>query len=147
MTDWPLLVPSTHYNGSSTAPIYQLLNGYKGYGKKTAVPLTGMGTLSGQNDTMNVVPTVLLSGSISPSTGYTLSNKFLWVTLGTNANISLLTDATNALNFNYNTPNISGATVLLRAAVSKATGEQVLAYKAGLMPNASGVALAVPAAP
>lgn len=120
---------------------------YKGYGTKTGVALSNGGAFPGQNVALTNVAEANLSGSVSVPTGYTLSGKVLSASFSPNANVQVLTDSTATNNFSYVTPNIGGATMLLAATATKPAVAQVISYKAGLAPNATGVSLNIPAAP
>ena len=129
------------YNTSTSLP-----TGYNGYGARSGIALLDATTNPNGNDTMSAVSTATLAGNVTVASGYTLAQKSLSVIFANNAAISLFTDASAAAAFSYTTPSITGATMYLTAIATKAPNVSY-AFKVGLAPGASGVAVTLPPSP
>lgn len=129
-----------NYDGSGIPSSYQ------GFGMRSGITLLDATTNPNGNDTMSAVSSATLSGTVTVASGYTLAQKSLSVVFANKGSISLLSDNSAAAVFSYTAPSITGASMYLTAVSTKSTGTSV-AFKLGLAPNATGVALSVPAAP
>jgi len=129
------------YNTTTNLP-----TSYDGFGSRSGVSLLDATTNPNGNDTMSVVSSATFSGNVTVASGYTLNSKSLSVMFANNGIISLFSDPTPSSSFSYLTPDAPGATMFLSASASKPSG-QSSAFRVGLSPSATGVALSVPAAP
>ncbi len=140
-TTGTLSVLQWSYNTTTSLP-----TSYEGYGSRSGITLLDATDNPNGNDTMSAVSSATFSGSVTVASGYTLTVKSLSVIFANNGGLILFSDATAGGTLSYETPNIAGATMILRAIASKPTG-LASAYKVGLSPSAAGVTLDVPAAP
>ena len=120
---------------------------YVGYGVRSGVSLLDATTNPNGNDTMSVVSSTTMSGTVTVPAGYTVSYKSVTLVLGATTGLSLLTDSNPAASFTYATPSISGATFRVSVAAVKAASAQVVTSKGNVAANATGVAITAPTGP
>jgi hypothetical protein len=120
---------------------------YVGYGVRSGVPLLDATPNPNGNDTMSVVGTTSMTGSVTAPAGYTISAKTVGMVLGNTAGLTLLSDNNPATSFTYAMPNISGATFRIGVVATKASTGSTIIWKANVAGNATGVSVTVPAAP
>ena len=119
---------------------------YDGFGARSGISLLDATANPNGNDTLSVVSSSTISGTVTPAAGYTLAAKSLSVAFANNASIPLATDNTAAGSFSFLTPSLNGATIMIAGSATK-SGNSSSAHKVGLSASATGVALSVPAAP
>jgi hypothetical protein len=119
---------------------------YKGYGVKTGIAVNDGSSLTNQFDTLQAVGTGQLTATVSLPAGYAFSQKSLFLRFSPTTLLPLLSENTTATSLTYNTPTVTGASLLLGIRAQGA-GAIAYAYKVGLSPGATGVAVSVPAAP
>jgi hypothetical protein len=117
------------------------------FGKRSNVSLLDGTTNPNQNDTLGTAQTGQITGTITLASGYTFNGRYLFAVFESKGGIPVLYDNSTVPNFTYNTPNVSGASMSLQVAATKATGGTVESYTSGLAVNATNVAVTVPAAP
>jgi hypothetical protein len=120
--------------------------GFKGFGTRTGIAVNDGGTLNNQFDTLQAVATNQFTATITLPAGYILSTKSLSVRLAGTGLISLFNDATTNAALSYFTPGISGASLFLGVIALKA-GTEAVYFKTGIATGATGVAVALVAAP
>ncbi len=148
---------STWYGPTTTTgTIYGLMwdydaNGmpttYDKYGKRSNVSLLDGTTNTNQNDTIGVTQTAQISGSVTVPSGYTLGARTLYAVFESRIGIPVLSDPTTIPTFAYNTPNVTGVTISLVAAISNGTGGAVESFLSGLAVNQTNATMTIPAAP
>ncbi len=157
LTSGAFSISSTWYGPTTTTgTIYGLVwdydaNGlpttYEKYGKRSNVSLLDGTTNANQNDTIGVVQSSQISGSVTVPSGYTLASRTLYAVFETRIGIPVLSDGTTVPAFAYNTPNIPGVTVSLLASISNTTGGLVESFLSGLAVNQTNATMTIPAAP
>jgi len=120
---------------------------YVGYGVRTGVPLLDGTPNPNGNDTMSVVGTTSMSGTVTAPAGYTITSKTVAMTLGSTAGLTLLSESGGATSFTYAMPNINGATFRIGVGATKASTGSSSVFKGGVAGNATGVSVTVPACP
>jgi hypothetical protein len=130
------------YNTSTGLPTT-----YVGYGVRSGIALLDATSNPNGNDTMSVVGTTSMTGSVTAPAGYTISTKAVAMTLGNTAGLNLLSDSNPAASFTYAMPNITGATFRIGVAAVKASTGSTVVWKANVAGNATGVTVTVPGAP
>ncbi|GIW35405.1 carboxypeptidase regulatory-like domain-containing protein [Meiothermus sp.] len=118
---------------------------YKGYGERLNVALSDGGSFASQNVTMSGVSEATISGSVTLPAGYNLALKYMAVGFADRSLIEVLDDFGSSTNFTYTTPNITGATILMRITAQNAAGTSVITTRPGLAVNATGVSISLPA--
>lgn len=119
---------------------------YTGYQTKQGVVVAASGTTTMQDMTMNSVTTANLSGTVTVPAQYTLDGNVIFLAFADKANLILASDSSTPSAFSYLMPaNISATVTLLSLAVDATTNVTSGAFVAGVMPNASGVSVVVPA--
>jgi len=121
-------------------------NAYKGYGVRNSLVVNDASITNNLLDTLKTVNTVQLTGTLTAASGYTLSSRRVYVRFSSTALAQLLSEASNNTALSYYTPAISGANLIVSSTAGK-TGVAVVTYKVGVAPNASGLAVSVPAGP
>jgi hypothetical protein len=114
-------------------------SGYKGYGVRSGIAVNDGSALTNQFDTLQTVTTSQFTGTVTAPSGYTLAAKLVYARVSSSAAISLFTDASANTALSYFTPGIPGATLLLGAEATKATGGTAITWKTGLAMGATGV--------
>lgn len=123
--------------------------GYKGYGVKNGVVLTDGNPLINQFDTLQIIATAQLTGTVTTPAGYTIYAKLLSMRLSSFASLQIFSDPTTTGTLSYYTPNINGIPLVIavgaRVGVS-GTSESIM-FKPGLAAGTSGLAITLPASP
>jgi hypothetical protein len=130
------------YNTSTGLPTT-----YVGYGVRSGISLLDATSNPNGNDTMSVVGTTSMTGSVTAPAGYVISGKTVGMVLGNTAGLNLLSDNNPAASFTYAMPNITGATFRIGVIAAKASTGTTLVWKANVAGNATGVTVTVPGAP
>lgn len=125
---------------------FPVANGFKGYGTRVGIAVNDGSTLNNQFDTLQAVGTTQFTGTVTVPSGYTLSQKSLSVRVSPTTLISLLTDNTPNAAVSFYTPGIAGASLIVSSLATKA-GAEALYFKTGIATGATGVTLAMVAAP
>lgn len=92
---------------------------YLNYGVRSGISLLDATTNPNGNDTVSVVGTTTMTGTITAPAGYTISQKSLALTLGSTVGLSLLSESNPAATFTYSTPNIAGAVFRLNVGADR----------------------------
>ena len=123
--------------------------GYKGYGVKNGVVLTDGNPLINQFDTLQTIATAQLTGAVTVAAGYSVYDKILNMRLSGTAAMEVFSDPTTTGTLSYYTPSITGITLIfgVAARVGGPGTSQSIMFRPGLAPNASGVAITLPASP
>jgi hypothetical protein len=120
---------------------------YAGYGTLSGVQLQDQATMPGRDIHLDAVTSATLSGTVNPQPEYTVNFKSLGLFVAKGVAIRLLEDSSADTSFAYVAPSIPGTSIAIQASAATATGEYAGVQKTGLAANATGLTLALPAAP
>jgi hypothetical protein len=123
---------------------------YTGYGT-TALTLSNGGTFNSTATDVALssgLGELSFSGSSAIPSVYTVAFTELYTDFGTNQNLPVVFDASGALNFSYNTPNVAGSTTttIITAAPPIGTGLSA-AYATGVPSSGTAPPVSVPEIP
>lgn len=115
---------------------------YRGYGTRSNVAVVNAGITTSQDLTMSALPgTATISGAISVPAGYTLANRGLGLELPGPALISLGSEASSSLGFNFVVPTGINSTNALSATALLVGEGQTVGRLSGIAPGTAGVTL------
>jgi hypothetical protein len=142
----PTTTTGTLHALQSQALIYGQPITYSGYGFKENVSLANGSAVTGHDIALTAVTPATFAGTYTPPAGYTVETEMVAMKFGSGGLMLIGLDSSASEAFSYSTPNIPGATLVLASTATKGDYAYSLVFSAGLAVDATGVAVASPAA-